>query len=152
MTTTPKQAMSLPPKSCFYHQDCAGTNQACSQSQCTDLCFSEDCNKGVNNARDVWGYTPLHMLHIYSVAVVKRLLENHANVNSASNEGLTALHIAAIHNNVDVAELLLENSADLNATAVSGSRKGLTPLQVAEKEGNQEMVELLRNPCRFMSY
>merc|ERR1712227_55311 len=66
-------AMPLPPKSCFYHQDCAGTNQACSQSQCTDLCFSEDCNKGVNNARDVWGYTPLHMLHIYSVAVVKRL-------------------------------------------------------------------------------
>merc|ERR1711963_1033815 len=86
---------------CSAQLDCAGTNQACSQSQCTDLCFSEDCNKGVNNARDVWGYTPLHMLHIYSVAVVKRLLENHAN---------------------------------LNATAVSGSWKGLTPLQVAEKE------------------
>jgi len=48
-------------------------------------------------------------------------------------------------NSVGVAKVLIENSADLNATVVSGPIRGLTPLQVAERFGNQEMVELLRN-------
>jgi len=83
--------------------------------------------------------------------VAKDLLANSANVDSTDMWGGTPLHKAAIYNSVDVAKLLLEKSANLNAVAVSGYYKGLTPLQAAEKEGteegaeNQEMVELLRN-------
>jgi len=80
-----------------------------------------------------------------SVAVVKLLLANSANVDSTDRWGKTALHEAALWNSVDVAKVLIAHSANLNAAPFSGLYRGLTPLQAAEKEGNQEMVELLRN-------
>merc|ERR1711963_812634 len=141
-TTTPKTTTA---KHCHFHSDC-GTTQACSQSKCRDLCFSDDCNKGVNNARAGWyGETPLHRAaKTNSVDLAKRLVENSANVNSADVWGKAALHYAAYWNSVDVANLLLENSADVDSTD-NGGYKGLTPLQVAIRRRNQEMVDLLRN-------
>merc|ERR1719367_2719815 len=89
MTTSPKQAMA---KSCDYHDDCK-TTQACSGGQwappmtsgkCVDLCFCENCNKGVNNARDRADDTPLHQAAKKNNAfAAKLLLENSANVDSA---------------------------------------------------------------------
>merc|ERR1719461_2735129 len=109
-TTTPKTTTA---KHCHFHSDC-GTTQACSQSKCRDLCFSDDCNKGVNNARAGWhGETPLHRAaKTNSVDLAKRLVENSANGNSAG-----------------VAKLLLEKSANVNARVVRGWARGLTPLQ-----------------------
>ena len=74
--------------------------------------------------------------------MAKRLIENSANVNSADDDGWTALHYAAYTNSAKVAKILIANSADLNATAVSGIYSGLTPLRVAEKKEYPEMVEL----------
>merc|ERR1712018_929176 len=61
-------------KSCSNHWDCA-TTQACSQRKCVDLCFSSNCNKAVNDARDRRGWTPLHIAAYSrnSVGVTKQL-------------------------------------------------------------------------------
>merc|ERR1711963_899460 len=103
-------------KSCRHHRDCE-TTQACSQEQCINLCFCDNCNKGVNNARDWLGETPLHRAaKTNSVFAAKLLLENSANVDSADNYGKTALHDAAMKNSIGVANLLLENSANVDST------------------------------------
>merc|ERR1711963_340146 len=117
---------------CYFHGDC-GTTKACSKSQCTDLCFSEDCNQEVNNARDEWSNTPLHLAAFNDSVVAMRLIETSANVDSADNNGETALHLAAGLNHLPLAKVLIENSANVDATVVSGLFRGLTPLQIAEK-------------------
>ena len=87
-----------------------------------DLCFSEDCNQGVNNAKDEDGYTPLHRAAFdnYSVDVVKLLLAHSADVDSSDKNGATVLHWAAIQNSAEVAKLLLAHSADVNSTDILG--------------------------------
>jgi ankyrin repeat protein len=55
--------------------------------------------------------------------------------------GLTLLGLAAKHGNYDVVELLIANSADLNARDYFTR----TPLYVARKAGMNEVVELLKN-------
>merc|ERR1711963_1244421 len=126
-------------KSCRHHQDCEIT-QACSQEQCINLCFCDNCNKGVNNARDSLGWTPLHRAaKTNSVFAAKLLLENSAEVNSASNHGLTALHEAALKNSVGVAKLLLENSANVDST----EKNGETPLLWAAIRNRVDIAKLL---------
>jgi len=135
MTTTPKQAMA---KSCRNHWDCE-TTQACSQRKCINLCFSDDCNKAVNNARDVWDWTPLHeAAYENRVDVAKQLLENFADVDSTAN-GRTALHWAASGNSVDVAKLLLENFADVDST----DNDGATALHWAAKRNSVGVAKVL---------
>merc|ERR1711963_1341261 len=74
--------------SCNYHRDC-GTTQACQfyhVRKCVDLCFSENCNQEVNNARDRLGFTPLfEAARTNRVAVAKLLIENSAHVNSINS-------------------------------------------------------------------
>jgi len=135
-TTTPKTATA---KDCFLHFEC-GTTQACSQFQCTDLCFSEDCNQQVNNARDSWGWTPLHEAAFENrIDVAKQLLENSANLDSTDNEGETALHWAARENSVGVAKLLLENSANVDSTGDDGQ----TALHWAAWKNSVDVAKLL---------
>merc|ERR1711902_40952 len=95
-------------RTCRGHSQC-GPFQACSQRKCVDLCFSDDCNKEVNSARDWFGWTPLHQAADENNGyVAKLLLENSANVDSPDwKYGRTALHYAADSNSVDVAKLLL---------------------------------------------
>jgi len=137
-------------KFCRYHSDCGtglGTNQACSQYRgydrggiCADLCFSYNCNKGVNNARDRWGQRPLHRAAGYNnVDLAKLLLENSADVDSTDNYGRTALHRAAIGNSVDLAKLLLRYSANVH----SADNYGTTALHFAARENSVDVAQLL---------
>lgn len=61
------------------------------------------------------------------------------NVNSASAEGYTALHLAAFGGYVDVMELLLSKGADLMAESSDGS----TPLHMAVRYGRLSAVKFL---------
>src|SRR5713226_1149836 len=61
---------------------------------------------------------------------VRVLLKEGADVNSAQGDGMTALHWAAVKNDVELAKMLLFAGANVKATTRLG---GYTPLLMASK-------------------
>ncbi|KAJ6773776.1 ANKYRIN-1-LIKE ISOFORM X1 [Salix purpurea] len=91
------------------------------------------------NVRDWKGETPLH----YSISTDRyqtavHLLENGANPNAATDEGLTPLHFAAKSGLKKLLLLLIMKGAKVDAKANSG-----TPLQWAASHGQKKAVEIL---------
>jgi ankyrin repeat protein len=74
-------------------------------------------------------------------ARIRTLLEQRVDANSAQVDGMTALHWAAEHDDLETARLLLGARARANANAAN--RYGVTPLSLACTAGNTAMVELL---------
>ena len=70
---------------------------------------------------------------------VRELVRSAANVNAAQADGMTALHWAALRDDLESARLLLEAGADVSAA----SRYGVTALTLACTNGNATLVELL---------
>ena len=81
------------------------------------------------------------------VEEVRVALQSGFNPCSATQEGLTLLHVAAQNGQTDVAEELLRARADPNATAVSLTRRGRkcrwAPLDFATRFRYQGIVRLL---------
>ena len=67
------------------------------------------------------------------------LLEQSADVNAPQVDGMTALHWAARHDDLEMAKLLVLAGASANAA----NRYGVTPLTLACTNGNAALVELL---------
>jgi len=72
-----------------------------------------------------------------STTAITKLLEQ--KVNAPQADGMTALHWAAYHDDVDTVQRLIEAGADAKAT----NRYGVTPLSLASINGNAAIVELL---------
>jgi ankyrin repeat protein len=72
--------------------------------------------------------------------IAKGLLERGADVNAQSKEGMTALMIAAAHNNPPMIGLLIESGADINVT----NNQGKTAAGVAELNDNMEAAQAVR--------
>src|SRR5262249_50894550 len=68
---------------------------------------------------------------------VKTLLKQAADVNAAQGDGMTALHWAAMKNDVDLVQTLLVAGANARATTRIG---GYTPLLLAAKSGNADVI------------
>ncbi|KAK4050856.1 nuclear pore complex subunit [Microbotryomycetes sp. JL201] len=111
----------------------------------------------VNSVKN--GILPLHAAASSgSVAVVRELIENGADVNAprlsrryshdrsrssgmaAGTTGSTALHFAAANGHADIVSLLLEFGADPSAE----EKYGLTPEMIATQRGHFEAASLLR--------
>ena len=74
------------------------------------------------------------------VAALRVLIERGADVNAPHGDGMTALHWAAEHRNVEMTNLLLYAGANLEA----GTRIGrYVPLHVASQAGSAPVVEAL---------
>ena len=72
-------------------------------------------------------------------AAVRALVERRVDVNQAQVDGMTALHWAAYHDDLETAKLLVIAKADVKAA----NRYGVTPLSLACVNGNEAMVKLL---------
>ncbi len=80
----------------------------------------------------------LALVRAGDVAGVQAALQSGADVNSADGKDGAALQIAASAGNADMARVLLDAGADVNA----GNESGITALHAAAK-GTPEVVELL---------
>jgi ankyrin repeat protein len=74
-----------------------------------------------------------------NAAAVKTLIAQHADVNAAEADGMTALHWAVRANDVPTVQMLLRAGAKVNAA----SRYGMTPILLAAQNGDPTVVAAL---------
>jgi uncharacterized protein len=72
-------------------------------------------------------------------AAVRRLINQHADVNAPEGDGSTALHFAAYADNLAIADALIRAGAHVDA----GNDLGSTPLHLACDNGSAQMVDRL---------
>jgi uncharacterized protein len=75
-----------------------------------------------------------------NAAAVRDLLKQAADVNAAQGDGMTSLHWAASHGDVELSKMLLVAGANVRATT---RINGYTPLFLAAREGNAAVVAAL---------
>ncbi|CEP12060.1 hypothetical protein [Parasitella parasitica] len=89
------------------------------------------------DAHDEFGYTAMHAAVSYNqIEMVKLLIANGAKVNIEDFEKDTPLFVAE---NVEMAQLLLDNGADPKHT----NEDGITPAMAAFEEGWEDVAQLL---------
>lgn len=97
------------------------------------------------NVSDESGRTPLILsmsdreTKYINQPITHAIIENHADVTIAANNGCTALHLAADNKFFDTVKLLISNGADVNAKNSNGS----TPLQLACLESSEKIARYL---------
>ena len=99
-------------------------------------------NRQLVNAFGFDGFTPLGLATFFGhKETAEALLAAGANVNLKSNNALKAspLQAAAVMNQIDIAELLLANGADIKTTGDGG----YTPLHEVAGSGRIEFAKLL---------
>ena len=72
-------------------------------------------------------------------AQIRALIRQHVNINTPQPDGMTPLHWATYHDDVEIAQLLVRAGANVKAA----NRYGVTPLSLACTNGNAAMVEML---------
>ena len=75
-----------------------------------------------------------------NLALVRTLVQQHANVNAAQADGMTALHWAAMRDDAALAQILIDAKAVLDPATRLGA---YTPLYLAAKNGNASVAEVL---------
>lgn len=88
------------------------------------------------------GFTPLGLASFFGHEdMVKVLLAKRANPNIAANNQfkVAPIHSACAISNYEIAELLINHGADVNAKQM----QGVTPLHSAAHNGQRELVKLL---------
>ena len=72
-------------------------------------------------------------------AAVRILLDKGVDVNATQVDGMTAVHWAVYHDDLDMAKLLVAHKADVTVQ----NRYGVPPLSLACTNGNEHIVQLL---------
>ena len=93
---------------------------------------------------------PTHQATLLHIAVdadkfagVALLLRLGSDIDARDKYRMTPLHKAAIFNRLKIAELLIENGADLNALAPKYGHIFVSPLHLAAEAGAADMIDLL---------
>jgi len=71
---------------------------------------------------------------------VRSLIAKHADVNAAQGDGMTALHWAASRDDLEMARLLIQAGANVNAIT---RLNAVTPLMMACKQAGAALIEML---------
>ena len=109
------------------------------------------------NAKDEFGYTPLHAaasegrtgMKASSTAtktyeIVELLITKGADVNAKDKIGGTPLHLAVHSGQEEIVELLIAIGANMNAKIEVGKWKDQTSLSLAIQNNQTETADLLR--------
>jgi ankyrin repeat protein len=72
-------------------------------------------------------------------AQIRALIRQRVNINTPQPDGMTPLHWATYHDDLDIAQLLIRAGADVKAM----NRYGVTPLSLACTNGNAALVDVL---------
>ncbi|XP_070189214.1 transient receptor potential cation channel subfamily A member 1 homolog [Littorina saxatilis] len=93
------------------------------------------------NSRDIYGQTPLHFAAMRGneVACKDLLGISGVNIEAQDKQGIAPLHMAALHNQVEVAKMLIEAGANLRCV----DNEQCTPLHHACADGSVELVQAL---------
>ncbi len=73
------------------------------------------------------------------IDIAKALIKRGADVNAKDKDGITALMVAASHNNAPMLGLLLQSGADPAAK----NNKGQTALDIAKLNGNLDAAQAI---------
>jgi len=76
-----------------------------------------------------------------NVEMVSDLLEEGADIQHAYAQGLTPLHLAVVHEKLDIVRLLVQSRAD--PLAKTTDDVAMTPLDIANMEGQQDIFNAL---------
>ena len=84
-------------------------------------------------------------------AAVRKLVEQHADVNAPQADGATALHWAVFRSDKEMVDLLIRAGANAKAA----NREGATPLWLASVNGDAAIIAALikaREPIPMRSF
>lgn len=96
--------------------------------------------KGDINARDLFGWTPLHCAcRAGNTREVEHLIKEGADVNAQARDGVTALHCAALIDNLEIAKLLVQAGANIDMLEFTKS----TPLMYAVGSKAEKVLKYL---------
>lgn len=96
------------------------------------------------NLKDNQGFAPLHWCAFRGMVgdnqheIAKTLIDNGANPNAITDEGMSVLEWAIKAGNQLLIEVLINNGADVNLVS-----DDVTPLMAAARSGNIKIVKLL---------
>ena len=74
-----------------------------------------------------------------NIETVKQAIAAGADLDAKMQGGYTPLHLAAIYDHKEIAEILIAEGADVNAK----NKRDMTPLHQAARSGRKEIAELL---------
>lgn len=75
----------------------------------------------------------------HDTTLIHKLINQNINVNAPQVDGMTALHWAVYHDDVNTTQLLIQHGADVNVI----NHYGVPPLSLACTNGNSEITALL---------
>ena len=76
--------------------------------------------------------------------IANLLINNGADVNAVTDNGVTPLHTSAGLGHKEIAELLIAKGANVNAKVALGPKQGLTALDAAIERNHPKIADLLR--------
>ena len=153
---------------CVYLAGCGPSANDFIDSLIDDLEFDEDCEDCYDEPRNLF-----EAIFDEDINAVRKLIREGANVNGKNSGGRTPLHEAVRDGLTDIANVLIDNGADVNATTSgfgdtplhyavrfehndivrilidaganvnAADNKGITPLHEAAKDGNAVLVNIL---------
>lgn len=102
--------------------------------------------KDINKPLDIKGYrrySPLiiSLIERFDKAIIF-LIDNGADINTPTKDGLTPLFLAVSHNQIEVVKAFIKHGADPN---LKDKKYNVTPLDSAIRLGHVNMVKLLIN-------